>query len=115
MSQVIPTMSCMGIVIDLAEWRGGREATGSAGAGSVAPEAMERLEAAVERLRGAVEGAAAPSGRIDAETETEVLAIIGELTTGDVAHAALRAERLTDRLRARAGGEEMRPRGLRDR
>ena len=60
--------------------------------------AFERLERAVERLAPLVAGVLDADGRVERRMETELLAMIGELTVGLVAEAAGRAERLTRRL-----------------
>jgi len=47
-------------------------------------------------------------GRLDPRVETELLAIIGEVSVGLVTEAASRAERLVGKLQARATGQERR-------
>ena len=61
---------------------------------------VARLEAAVARLHSLVHRALDPRGRLRASVETELLAIMGELTVGLVHDAASRAERLAHRLAA---------------
>jgi hypothetical protein len=96
----------MSSVIDLASWRRDREATGESldpvltdGDASVA-----RLELAVTRLHDVVSLAIDGRGRLEPKVETELLAIMGELTVGLITEAASRAERLADRLAAGKGG-----------
>ena len=59
---------------------------------------MERLDRAVERLRGLLDSAVDSDSKLAARVETELLAIMGELTVGFLDRAAGRAERLADRL-----------------
>jgi hypothetical protein len=92
-------MSVMGTLIHLADWRD------HASPGPEQTPSLARLDAAVERLHVAVEGVAAPDGSVDRRTETEILAIIGELAAGSVDGAVQRAERLTERLRVRRRAE----------
>jgi len=70
------------------------------------PDEAVRLERAVERLDGATSKVLAARGRLEPGVETQLLALIGELSIGLVAEAAARAERLADRLTAKgsAGG-----------
>ena len=60
--------------------------------------AVARLDRAVERLHGLVSGALDGRGRLTPGVETELLAIVGELTVGLIPEAADRAERLATRL-----------------
>ena len=60
--------------------------------------AVARLDRAVERLHGLVSGALDGRGRLTPGVETELLAIMGELTVGLIPEAANRAERLAARL-----------------
>ena len=60
--------------------------------------AVARLDRAVERLHGLVSGALDGRGRLTPGVETELLAIMGELTVGLIPEAAERAERLATRL-----------------
>ncbi len=60
--------------------------------------AVARLDRAVERLHGLVAGALDGRGRLTPGVETELLAIMGELTVGLIPEAADRAERLAARL-----------------
>lgn len=57
-----------------------------------------RLTRAVDRLQKVVSTALRSSGGVDAHVETELLAILGELTMDCVADATSRAERLADGL-----------------
>jgi predicted xylose isomerase-like sugar epimerase len=102
----------MGSVVNLTKWRREREA------GSQAIEAsarlmhpsgneqenphevvgVDRLERAVKRLHEIVSQALDLSGHVQPHVETELLAIMGELTMGLVTDAAVRAERLADQL-----------------
>jgi hypothetical protein len=92
-------------VIDLAAWRrlrsvhaGGHPAgTG----GSEADRRVARLERAVERLHSLISKAVDRNGNLEGQVETELLAIMGQLTVGSVGDAASRAERLADRLASR--------------
>jgi hypothetical protein len=105
----------MGSVVDLTEWRRVRDETAPAvgsepgegldhpaGRGSQehadSPAGVERLERAVKRLHEVVSQALDLSGQVQPQVETELLAIMGELTMGLVTDAAVRAERLADRL-----------------
>jgi len=56
------------------------------------------LEAAIGRLSPLVSRALDLDHRLEPRIETELLAIMGELTVGLVAAATGRAERLADRL-----------------
>jgi hypothetical protein len=125
----------MGTVVELDGWRRdhpGREvspgepgaaSSGSAVAGTGEPATwrsevvvrrlspwpqgeVARLERAVERLDRATSTVLAARGRLESNVETQLLALMGELSMGLVAEAAGRAERLADRLIARgsAGG-----------
>jgi hypothetical protein len=92
----------MGRVIDLEVWRLGRPRIDE-GAGPDqgrhglwrrrAP--LARLERAIGRLDPLVNGG---TGRIGPRVETELLAITGAVTAGQVEDAAARAERLAERL-----------------
>jgi hypothetical protein len=103
----------MSAIVDLAEWRRARLPTptssdeGSPGglpgdaAGAPAappPEVVDRLDRAIERLHQLVSEVLESSGRLQPRVETELLAIMGELTVGLIPEAASRAERLADRL-----------------
>jgi hypothetical protein len=62
------------------------------------PEAMARLERAVDRLHDIVSRALLVRGRVEPRVETEMLAILGELAMDCVEDAAARAERLAQGL-----------------
>ncbi|MFM8943996.1 MAG: hypothetical protein ACKOI0_01855 [Actinomycetota bacterium] len=90
----------MGTVVDLATHR--RERTrrrAQVGLVARAPkrpapdEPMRRLEVAIAALGPLVRG-----GKVQRRTETELLAAIGEVTTGAYGAAAARLERLAARL-----------------
>jgi hypothetical protein len=88
----------MGALVDLRTWRRkhGVEATDTV-----------RLERAVGRLDQLAAQALAGGRALDPTLETELLAIIGELSVGLLEEASSRAERLADRLaRARRTGVE---------
>jgi hypothetical protein len=98
----------MGNVVSLDGWRQARNpAPQSAPAQSAHPPAaqgLERLEQAADRLHGLVTRKVNRGPSLDTKLETELLAIIGELTVGLVEEAAGRAERLASRLEARGAG-----------
>jgi hypothetical protein len=95
-------------VVDLAAWRLRRrsEALTPAAplkaavdeAGARDNPAVDRLDRAVQRLHALVSGGLAGRARLAPGVETELLAIMGELTVGMISEAADRAERLADRL-----------------
>jgi hypothetical protein len=85
----------MGQVVDFEGWLERR--AGSTADPNSSPE-VQRLERAVQRLHALVSRALDSSGRVQTKVETELLAIMGELTVGLVGEAAQRAERLADRL-----------------
>src|SRR3989442_6200430 len=97
-------------IIDLIEWRRLREAPEgelqrrehAPGMPEPDPRGVARLDRAAERLYELVSRALEATGRLEPGVETELLAIIGELTVGLVTQAARRAERLADQL---AGGQ----------
>lgn len=60
--------------------------------------AVDRLDEAVQRLHALVSGALDGRGSLEPRVETELLAILGELTVGLTKEAADRAERLADHL-----------------
>jgi hypothetical protein len=94
-------------VIELAAWRrlravqAGGHPAGTAG--SEPDRRVARLERAVERLHSLISKAVGRDGNLEGPVETELLAIMGQLTVGSVGDAAARAERLADRLAARRG------------
>ena len=85
----------MAQVLDFEEWLQ-RRAAGATGPG--VPRDVLRLDRAVQRLHALVSRALESSGRVQTKVETELLAIMGELTVGLVGEAAQRAERLAERL-----------------
>lgn len=91
----------MATIVDLMQWRLRQRdrprGTGASEAGE-ADEGMDRLDRAVDRLSALVAGRLDATGRVERRVETELLAIIGELTMGLVGEAAGRAERLAKRL-----------------
>ena len=98
----------MSNVVDLAAWRERRVADGALEAaprheaaddmGAPDDPAVDRLDRAVQRLHGLVSGEMGGRARLAPGVETELLAIMGELTMGLITEAADRAERLADRL-----------------
>lgn len=91
----------MGSVVDLSAWRAQTE---RAGGGC---EDVDRLEEAFERLYPLVMRALDRRRSLTARVETELLAILGEMTLGLVDEAVTRAQRLAGELgassRARRG------------
>lgn len=59
---------------------------------------VDRLERAVDRVHGLLAGLLEANGKLEAPVETELLAIMGELSIGLVDEAAFRAERLAHAL-----------------
>jgi hypothetical protein len=108
MSEALLTIRGMDDVIDLAAWRRLRAVQSGAHpagtGGSDADRRVARLERAVERLHSLVSKAVGRDGKLEGPVETELLAIMGQLTVGSVGDAAARAERLADRLATRKGG-----------
>ncbi len=97
-------MLAMDAVIDLEEWRRRRDALDSRPAEGVGQHVdLARLERAVERVHELVGVATDGGGRLAPAVETELLAILGELTIDLVGEAASRAERLAARLAAGKG------------
>jgi hypothetical protein len=101
----------MSVVVDLSAWRLRRKGLAEADeptfredAAIDSPEsphvdpAVDRLDRAVRRLHALVSAALDGSGRLQPRVETELLAIMGELTVGLVREAADRAERLAGQL-----------------
>jgi hypothetical protein len=93
-------------IIDLIEWRRAREgnqdrppAEDTAGS-EPDPAVVARLDRAAERLFDLVSKALEVDGHLQPKVETELLAIMGELTVGLVSQAAVRAERLAKDLAA---------------
>ena len=89
-------------IVDLFEWRRRKTADATAtGAGkSPADPTVERLERAIDRLAPLVNGALDSGRQLQPRVETELLAIVGELTVGLVDEATSRAERLVKKLQA---------------
>lgn len=104
MSEAVLTILDMDSVIDLADWRA-RRGTADPGEGGVLADSvdMARLERAVERVHELVGQATDQRGHLVPAVETELLAILGELTIDLVGEAAVRAERLATRLAAGKG------------
>ena len=67
---------------------------------SPADPTVERLERAIDRLAPLVNGALDSGRSLQPRVETELLAIVGELTVGLVDEATSRAERLVKKLQA---------------
>jgi len=92
----------MSAIVDLADWRRARAAappdSEAEAPAAPSPEVVARLDGAMERLHQLVSGVLESSGRLQPRVETELLAIMGELTVGLIQEAASRAERLADRL-----------------
>jgi len=102
-------MWCMGTVIELASWKRSRSPAPDAipDGDPVVGRDVARLDAAVQHL-GPMVSSFLDRGRLDPRVETELLAIIGEVSVGLVTEAASRAERLVGKLQARATGQERR-------
>lgn len=103
MSHPVFTIRFMGIVVELERWRKARV--------SPTPEARRteethrvegilRLERAADHLHLLVKRSLDRGRRLEPHFETELLAIIGEVTIGLVKEAAARAEQLAGRLEA---------------
>jgi hypothetical protein len=94
----------MAEVIDIHAWRRRRDER--VGAASLpgedqegpAQEDLALLERAVQRLNPLVAEILGGGRQLQGKVETELLAIMGELTMGLVREATLRAERLANRL-----------------
>ena len=80
----------MGRVIELLEWRNRQPAEES--------RPSTQLERAVERLDAAATKAIEERGRLQPSVETELLAILGAVSTDLMDEAADRAERLARKL-----------------
>ena len=93
-------------IVDLLEWARHREGIVAdpepAESEPASEETVARLERAIERLAPLVTRTLDAGERLQPRVETELLAIMGELTVGFVAEAAGRAERLVRRLQATA-------------
>jgi hypothetical protein len=99
----------MGQVIDFGVWRkarlGAQESPPFAERASAAGD-LDELERAVQRLHPLVSSALGEERQLGTKVETELLAIIGELTMGLVQEATRRAERLAERLAVGWGGPQ---------
>ncbi|HEX2089166.1 MAG TPA: hypothetical protein VHI54_04430 [Actinomycetota bacterium] len=107
MSHLIFTIRLMDNVVDLAGWRNAhRSATPDAKPKEQTHrvEGIVRLERAADHLHRLVTRSLDGGRRLEPHFETELLAIIGEVTIGLVREAAARAERLAGRLEAREAG-----------
>jgi len=91
-------------IIDLIEWRRAREGrhdpplADDAPGSEPDPAVVARLDRAAEKLFDLVSNALEVDGRLQPKVETELLAIMRELTVGLVSQAAVRAERLAKDL-----------------
>jgi hypothetical protein len=97
----------MSSIIDFAAWQRRRQQGSDALEGDERESddpTVARLELAIQRLHRVISLALDTRGRLEPKVETELLAIMGELTVGLVTEAARRAERLADRLAAGRGG-----------
>jgi hypothetical protein len=97
----------MGSVVDLAGWRNARQSAVPEPAATEETHRVEgvmRLERAADQLHLLVTKSLDRGRRLEPHFETELLAIIGEVTIGLVKEAAARAERLAGRLEAREAG-----------
>ena len=99
----------MNTVTDLLEWRRTRPSElgrtvppPTSPPDEVSEDDLARLERAIRRLDSVASAALDASGALEGWVETELLAIMGALATDLLVDAALRAERLADRL-ARGG------------
>ncbi|MBA3728221.1 MAG: hypothetical protein H0W94_03285 [Actinobacteria bacterium] len=79
----------MGSLVELGRWRERRGA---------APLGMDRLERAVEELDRLTSALLREGRALEGPLETELLALIGELSMGMLDEASGRAERLVGRL-----------------
>jgi hypothetical protein len=97
-------MLAMDGVIDLAEWRSRRDALEEdPDEGARFASELARLERAVDRVYEVVGAGTEAHRRLVPSVETELLAILGELTIDLVGDAAVRAEKLAARLAAQKG------------
>jgi hypothetical protein len=106
-SHPVFTIRLMGSVVDLAGWRKARQSLVPEGAAAEETHRVEgvmRLERAADHLHLLVTKSLDRGRRLEPPFETELLAIIGEVTIGLVKEAAARAERLASRLEAREAG-----------
>ena len=103
MSESIPRLvSVMDGIVDLFEWRRRRMAADAATSGPESPSdpTVARLERAIDRLTPLVNGTLDAGRHLQPRVETELLAIVGELSVGLVDEATSRAERLVKKLQA---------------
>jgi hypothetical protein len=117
------TIVSMGKVIDIVEWRRGRleavaasrssgiatlvaSPAGSSPTVATAERDLDMLEQAIQRLHPLVSRAFGRGRRLEGKVETELLAIMGELTVGLVREATRRAERLAERLGTAGAGSK---------
>lgn len=104
MSEALPTISTVADIIDLRAWRDRKVGGGSAPVAARGDRSeIARLEAAIERLQPLVSRALG-AGALAEDVETELLAIMGQLTVGLVDDAAERAERLARDIAADGAG-----------
>ena len=111
--RVIPRLydATMGEVIDFERWsgeraRGERRPSRALVNGWLDP-AIHRLDRAVSRIDRITSKVQERGGRLAADVETELLALVGQISLGMVDEAASRAERLADVLggaRSSGGG-----------
>jgi hypothetical protein len=96
----------MGQVVDIQAWRARRQGLPAQGrlvdpegrpepTADERPTAVTRLDTAVRRIERAMRSG---HRRISARVETELLAITGAVSAGRTGEAAVRAERLAERL-----------------
>ena len=97
----------MGTVVSLERWRDGRPRPTlrppRVPTEGPAPQALERLELALGVLDPIVVRLL-DHGHLDEATETQLLAMLGEMALGEVELAANRAERLAQRIDGERGG-----------
>jgi hypothetical protein len=101
------TIRLMGSVVELAGWRKARHSLvpeAKSGEETHRVEGVVRLERAADHLHLLVTRSLDRGRRLEPHFETELLAIIGEVTIGLVKEAAARAERLAGRLEDREAG-----------
>jgi hypothetical protein len=100
-------MLAMGTLVSLGEWREGRPRPSARlprlPTEGPAPDAVERLEQALQVLDPMV-SRLLDHGHLDEATETQLLAMLGEMALGEVGLAADRAERLARRITDQRGG-----------
>lgn len=107
MSHPVFTIRLMGNVIELAGWRRAHALVPTEKSSSEETHRVEglvRLERAADHLHMLVARSLDRGRKLEPHFETELLAIIGEVTIGLVREAAARAERLASRLESREAG-----------